>query len=108
VLESAKHHFIVQHTIVLPPYHGLKSCGIHFQHLENELSNAAAEFKATSRFGAAIDGCVACLDGLLLPIQTPCASETGQHVKSYFSGHYQMYGINVQAACDAQSLLWQH
>ena len=22
------------------------------------------------------------------------------NVKSYFSGHYQMYGINIQAACD--------
>jgi hypothetical protein len=27
-------------------------------------------------------------------------TETG-HLKSYFSGHYQVYGINVQAACDA-------
>jgi hypothetical protein len=41
------------------------------------------------------------LDGLLLPIQTPSTTETG-HVKSYFSGHYQAYGINVQAACDAR------
>jgi hypothetical protein len=65
----------------------------------NELSKAAADYKSISSYGV-IDGCVACLDGLLLPIQTPRASETG-HVKSYFSGHYQMYGVIVQAACDA-------
>ena len=28
-----------------------------------------------------------------------CSKETG-NVKSYFSGHYQNYGINIQVACD--------
>ena len=49
-----------------------------------------------------IDGCVACVDGLLLCIQTPSSSETGNVVKAFFSGHYQAYGINVQAACDSR------
>jgi hypothetical protein len=48
-----------------------------------------------------IDGCVACVDGLLLRIQTPSSSETG-NVKAFFSGHYQAYGINVQAACNSR------
>jgi hypothetical protein len=39
------------------------------------------------------DGCVACVDGILLKIQTPAASEVG-NVKSFFSGHYETYGIN--------------
>jgi len=43
--------------------------------------------------------CVACIDGYLLQIMVPACSETG-NVKSYFSGHYQTYGINIQAACD--------
>jgi len=43
--------------------------------------------------------CVACLDGYLLQIRVPACSETG-NVKSYFSGHYQTYGINIQSACD--------
>ena len=42
---------------------------------------------------------MACLDGYLLQIKVPAISETG-NVKAYFSGHYQYYGINVQAACD--------
>jgi len=46
---------------------------------------------------AAIKGWVACLDGYLLRIKVPSSPETG-NVKAYFSGHYQTYGINVQAA----------
>ena len=49
----------------------------------------------------AIKGCVACLDGYLLQIKVPAKAETG-NVKAYFSGHYQTYGINVQATCDHQ------
>jgi hypothetical protein len=70
-----------------------------FPSSNDELYWACSNFKAISSNGV-IDGCVACLDGMLLQIQTPTATKTG-HVKSYFSGHYQTYGINVQAACDA-------
>ena len=41
-----------------------------------------------------------CIDGLLCQIKVPSSNETG-HVKSYFSGHYFCYGVNVQATCDA-------
>jgi DDE superfamily endonuclease len=66
----------------------------------DEIEEAESAFKAHST-GGVIDGCVACVDWLLLRIQTPSPDETG-NVKAYFSGHYQAYGINVQAACDAQ------
>jgi hypothetical protein len=36
-----------------------------------------------------------------LPICVPSISEVAK-VKSYFSGLYQCYGLNVQATCDAQ------
>ena len=62
------------------------------------ISIAARQFRSISS-NDAIHGCVACLDGFLMLIQTPSSKETG-HVKSYFSGHYQTYGINIQAACD--------
>ena len=80
-----------------------------------EIADALTAFKATSSKGD-IDGCVGCVgcvrcvgcvgcvgcvDGLLMKIQTPSNSEVG-NVKSFFSGHYQTYGINVQAACDAK------
>ena len=41
--------------------------------------------------------CVAVLDGYHMEIMTPPKKEV-HNVKSYFSGHYQKYGINVQAA----------
>ena len=73
----------------------------HFPQTPQEIQEAVSGFTAISSFQA-IDGCVACLDGMLLRIQTPAANETA-NVKSYFSGHYQDYGINVQAACDSES-----
>ena len=38
---------------------------------------------------------------MALPICVPSISEVAK-VKSYFSGLYQCYGLNVQATCDAQ------
>ena len=73
---------------------------IHFPTTEEELEIAVSDFKSLSTNGV-IDGCVACVDGILLRIQTPASSETG-NVKADFSGHYQAYGINVQAACDSR------
>ena len=64
-----------------------------------ELEKASNDFTMCSSHGI-ISGCVACVDGMLLRIQQPPSASTG-HVKSYFSGHYQDYGINVQAACDS-------
>ncbi len=37
---------------------------------------------------------------MLLQIQTPLSTETG-NVMAYYSGHYAENGINVQAACDS-------
>ena len=43
--------------------------------------------------------CVAVLDGYHLQTITP--SKKGvPNVWSYFSGHYQTYGVNIQAVCD--------
>ena len=73
---------------------------ISFPSTETDLQAAADGFKSISSHGI-IDGCVGCVDGILLKIQTPASKEVG-NVKSFFSGHYQTYGINVQAACDFQ------
>jgi DDE superfamily endonuclease len=74
---------------------------ISFPATDADLQAAADDFKSVSSHGV-IDGCVGCLDGILLKIQTPASKDVG-NVKSFFSGHYQTYGINVQAACDYQS-----
>ena len=72
---------------------------IKFPETQDECAAAAADFKNISRRGA-ICNCVTAVDGYLLSIITPSAKEVG-NVRSYFSGHYQSNGCNVQAACDA-------
>ena len=47
----------------------------------------------------ALRDCVAVLDGYHLQTITPAKKEV-HNVQSYFSGHYQTYGVNIQAACD--------
>jgi hypothetical protein len=47
-----------------------------------------------------IPNCIGCIDGWLCPIKVP-TSDSVANVRSFFSGHYQRYGINVQACCDA-------
>ena len=47
----------------------------------------------------ALQVCVAVLDGYHLQTITPSKKEV-HNVQSYFSGHYQTYGVNIQAACD--------
>ena len=54
---------------------------------DDDICKAAKDFKDCS-ISQVIDGCVACLDGLLLQIQTPPSAQTG-NMKAYFSGHYQ-------------------
>jgi hypothetical protein len=49
-----------------------------------------------------LNGCVAALDGGLCQIHVPLADEV-KKVISYFSSHYQCYGLNAQATCDANS-----
>jgi hypothetical protein len=65
-----------------------------------QLSLLASEFASLS--DRVLNGCVMALDGWLCQIKVQGANET-PIVSSYFSGHYQCYGVNVQAACDAQS-----
>ena len=47
-----------------------------------------------------MDRCVCAVDGWLCRIQVPRYKEV-PFVTGYFSGHYQCYGLNVQAACDS-------
>jgi hypothetical protein len=62
------------------------------------INRVALRFQTNSSFGV-MNGCVGCLDGMLCKIKTPARSET-RNARSYFSGHYQTIGVNVQALCD--------
>jgi hypothetical protein len=63
-----------------------------------DLTKAAQEFECHMSHGI-MNGCVAALDGWLCRIHVPTPEV--EKVKPYFSGHYQCYGLNVQATCDA-------
>jgi hypothetical protein len=73
-------------TITFPT--SAEDCAIH-----------AASFENISHRGV-IKICAGVLDGFLLAIITPRKLHA-KNVRSYFSGHYQKYGINIQACCDA-------
>ncbi len=64
----------------------------------DEVKEAARGFETISTQGC-IWNCVSVIDGYLLQIQTPSKNEV-KNVKSFFSGHYQTHGLNIQAACD--------
>ena len=49
-----------------------------------------------------IDNCAGVVDGYLARIRVPVKRVVG-NVRSYFSGHYQCYGVNVQAVADSHS-----
>jgi DDE superfamily endonuclease len=72
---------------------------IKFPKTKEECAITAADFKEIT-YHEAINNCVSAIDGYLLSIITPSASEVG-NVRSYFSDYYQAYGCNVQAACDS-------
>ena len=59
---------------------------ISFPSNDEEVSVSARHFQSLSSSGV-IDGCVGCLDGMLLSIRAPSPDETG-NVRAYFSGHY--------------------
>jgi hypothetical protein len=64
---------------------------------DEELRQASQGFERTSTQGV-MRGCVGAIDGWLCPIIVP-PSSVG-NVSSFFSGHYQRMGVNVQAVVD--------
>jgi DDE superfamily endonuclease len=69
-----------------------------FPKTNDEIGEAVRGFASLSTDGV-IDNCVGVIDGYLLRIKVPCTREA-KNVKSFFSGHYQCYGVNVQAVAD--------
>jgi hypothetical protein len=72
---------------------------IKFPKSADELMAAALEFENVST-GGCISNCVTVIDGYHLEIQTP-PKKYAKNVQSFFSGHYQSHGVNIQAACDS-------
>jgi hypothetical protein len=65
---------------------------------KEELKAASDGFESIS-YNGIMRGCIGAIDGWLCAIIVPPKSAVG-NVISYFSGHYQRYGLNVQAIVD--------
>jgi hypothetical protein len=71
---------------------------VKFPSTDEELKQSALGFRSVSTCGC-ISNCVTVIDGYHLAIHTPPKKEA-KNVQSFFSGHYQSYGVNIQAGCD--------
>lgn len=69
-----------------------------FPKTPEEIAEVLNGFASLSTDGI-IDNCAGVIDGYLLRIKVPCTREA-KNVKSFFSGHYQCYGVNIQAVAD--------
>jgi DDE superfamily endonuclease len=72
---------------------------IKFPESVEECAIKASEFEKIS-YNGVMSNVIGVVDGYLVGITTP-PKKFAKNVRSYFSGHYQKYGINVQACCDA-------
>lgn len=62
----------------------------------------AGGFQSLSKKGAIVN-CVGAVDGYLLSIQAP-SKRSVSNARSYFSGHYSKFGVNIQAMCDSNCI----
>lgn len=78
---------------------------IRFETDDTSLKNRQNLFRDLSSHEV-IRGCVGCIDGILIQTKAPSLSDV-PNPRDYFSGHYGMYGLNVQAVCDhAYRFIW--
>jgi hypothetical protein len=73
---------------------------INFPQTAEECAVAAKGFEDKS-YARAIRNVVSVHDGYLARTETPSIKDVG-NVRSYFNGHYQSYGVNIQASCDSE------
>jgi hypothetical protein len=75
-----------------------KALDIHVPIMQHELKEKADEFYTVSSMpGKMFHGCVGAIDGWLPTINKPNVNNDAD----YRSGHYNCFGLNVQALCDA-------
>jgi hypothetical protein len=74
------------------------SLRIRFPQTPEEAVTAIVGFSSISTDNA-IHNCAGVVDGYLMRCRVPAKKEV-KNVRSFFSGHYQCYGVNIQAASD--------
>ena len=95
-ISTASFYFVVWKVI-----RAINSCpelDLVFPQSDEECKEASRGFESISDHGA-IWRCVSVVDGYFLHTRTP-PKRLVPNVRSFFSGHYQQTGVNVQAAAD--------
>jgi DDE superfamily endonuclease len=73
-----------------------------FPQNDNDIEKATRAFCARSKSGI-MAGCVGCVDGYLATVVRPRMDECDGNPGAFYSGHYGVYGLNVQAVCNHKS-----
>ena len=92
------------YRVVWKTIHAINKCNeleLSFPQSNDQLLAAAKGFPSVSSNGS-LWNVVSVIDGYHLQTHTPPKAQVKGNVKSFYSGHYQTYGMNVQAACDHQ------
>ena len=74
---------------------------INFPRTTAELSYVANGFAAKAS-EEIFKGCIGAIDGFFAPTEKPSKSQCNGNQRSYYSGHYRLYGLNVQAVVDSE------
>lgn len=69
---------------------------------DEEIENVARGFTEISTCDIHNGRCVGAVDGFFQSCKCPTMVESNFNPGAYYSGHYQDYGLNVQAMCDAK------
>ena len=73
----------------------------HLPSTDAEKESVAKEFSSLSSSHGIFDGVIGAIDGWLCTTIQPIDRDITDK-RSYYSGHYQKFGLNVQAICDAR------
>ena len=95
-ISSASFYHVIWKTMYVIVW--CKELQISWPNTKEKAVDSAAGFSSIST-NHVMTECVAVLDSYHMAIITPPKKEV-HNVKSYFSGHYQTYGINIQVVCD--------
>jgi hypothetical protein len=73
-----------------------------FPQTPDAINLVCKQFKSRS-LNQLMRGCVGCIDGYLAVTVRPSMADSEHNPGAFRSGHYSVYGLNVQAMCDYRS-----
>jgi len=73
-----------------------------FPQSADEFDRVCRQFESRS-LNHLLRGCVGCIDGYLAVTTRPSMADSEHNPGAFYSGHYGVYGLNVQSVCDYRS-----